>query len=139
MTNDLIYGLNCFSPKVVFLTSKDSLFCDRGVDTQHDLIFRTEKLPIELKPAALHCHYASIKQAFHYGVHRTLKKQFDIIEKVKSSWLKEKDDIRAFALIGSRLSNKLCNQYNYGDYEFENMFEYVKQLYSLNKRVELLN
>jgi len=123
MTNSMINGLNCFSPRVIFNPSRDGLYCDRGVDTGHELVLRQGQLPKELEPAGLHCFHASEKQAFHYGVHRALKNQNDIIERVKIAWTKLADRTRGMALVGAQQVTMGLHTHNYGDPEFERAFE----------------
>lgn len=124
MTDQFINGLNCFSPKVIFNDTQDELYCDRQVDTGHDITLRDSMLPPELRPAGLHCHYSSEKQAFHYGVHRSLKGQVQLMNRVYDVWLREQDRIRAFALIGAKMSYKFKQnrRFNYSDPEFIEAF-----------------
>ena len=78
-TDGEINGLNCFSPKVTFRDTADSLFCDRNVDVDHDIVIKASDVPLSLKPAGIHCSKAHHLQAFHFGVHRMLKNQHGII------------------------------------------------------------
>lgn len=113
-----IYGLNCFSSRVVFTDTLDPLFCDRNVDGGHEVVVRGDDLPDGLKPAALHCHHSTPDQAFHFGVHRALKRQLHIIEAVKIAWLQKKDKARGMALLGAKASHALGKNHNYTDAEF---------------------
>ncbi len=99
-TDDLINGLNAFRSCVTFRSPDDTLFVDR-VDVGHDIIVQSEKVPDSLRPAGLHCHQATDAQAFHYGLHRSLKGQAHVIRKVKSSWIRTGDRTRAMALLGA--------------------------------------
>lgn len=121
MTKTLINGLNAFSPKVVFNDTRDDLYCDRQVDVGHDIVLRSNEIPISLRPAGLHCYHSSDKQAFHYGLHRTLKNQRHTIDLVKSAWMNDRDRARAMALIGSAMSHQFVNnhKFNYCDEEFK--------------------
>lgn len=85
MTNDMINGLNCFTPKVQFNDTTSELFCDRQVDVNHDIVLKGSTLPDILRPAGYHCLKPTDIQAFHYGLHRALKGQYDIISKVKNA------------------------------------------------------
>lgn len=124
-TDDFINGLNCFSPRVTFQDTTNDLFCDRHIDVGHDIVIKADQCPPELRPAGYHCHYASRVQAFHYGVHRTLKGQADIIAKVRKAWEKEAsldgddytyDTPRSFVLLGSMMANRfLAGGFNYTD------------------------
>lgn len=126
MTDSFINGLNCFSPRVIFNDTQDELYCDRQVDTNHDVTLRDTQLPEHLRPAGLHCHYASPKQAFHYGLHRALKGQHQIIKRVEAAYESHgRDRIRAFALMGSIVAPKFVQHrhFNYQDPEFIAAFE----------------
>jgi hypothetical protein len=113
-----INGLNCFSSKVTFRDTADELFCDRNVDVDHDVVLRGDALPESLRPAALHCHHSTPTQAFHYGVHRSLKGQAHIIDQVRQAWLKKKDKVRGMALLGAMMAPKLGRKHNYTDVDF---------------------
>lgn len=131
MTNGLINGLNAFSPRVVFNDTQDELYCDRQVDTGHDIVLRDASLPPELVPAGLHCHYANHKQAFHYGVHRALKGQASILNKVRTAWTANYDRVRAFALIGNHMSHRFVRdrKFNYSDPEFLAAYDEAERRY----------
>lgn len=130
MTDDLIFGLNVSSPKVIYAPSLNGLYCDRGVDSGHDVVFRTDKLPPELVPAGYHCHYSTEMQAFHYGVHRSLKNQHDTMAKVRKAWKKSKDRVRGFALFGEAMASQFSNEnHNYEDLFFQHSFDVAKKSY----------
>ena len=135
MTNDFINGLNAFSPRVTFNDTQDELYCDRKVDVDHDIVLRGDDLPNSLRPAGLHCHYANEKQAFHYGVHRALKGQTVVLNKVHNAFVthhhETQNRVRGFALIGSQFSTKFMHnrKFNYTDVEFLDAFEEAKQHY----------
>lgn len=124
MTNGFINGLNAFSPRVIFNDTRDELYCDR-VDTGHDERMQSGDVPDYLKPAGLHCFHANDRQAFHYGVHRALKGQREVMGRVHKAWSLGRDRIRSFALIGSAFHGKFVQnrKFNYGDEEFEQAFE----------------
>lgn len=126
MTDGFINGLNAFSTKVVFNDTQDELYCDRQVDTGHDVVLRGDALPINLRPAGFHCHHASDKQAFHFGLHRALKGQRLVIDKMYEAWHKcNHDRTRAMGLIGAGLSSRFAinRRFNYADQEFLDAFE----------------
>jgi hypothetical protein len=133
MTDGLINGLNCFSPLVTFNDSKSELYCDRGVDTGHDIVLHQAELPQSLIPAAFHCKYASELQAFHYGIHRALKNHHETIAKVHSAWTRYYHDrVRGFALIGASWCNKFSSgQFNYTDPLFIKLFNEAKETYDI--------
>lgn len=137
MTDELINGLNCFSPRVKFNRTTDELFCDRNVDTCHDVVLRKQDLPQSMIPAGYHCHYSSEVQAFHYGFHRALKKQSLQLEKVLEQWKIYGDKLRGLALIGAAKS-KSMNTHNYTDNQFQKCFDSVISNYEDNiKLLEL--
>jgi hypothetical protein len=131
MTDGFINGLNAFSTKVVFNDTKDELYCDRQVDTNHDVVLRDAQLPNELKPAGFHCFNSTDKQAFHYGIHRKLKGQSMIIDQVHKAWSRDHDRVRAFALIGSQMSPRFAQnrKFNYADDEFKVAFDEATRRY----------
>lgn len=126
-TDGNINGLNCFSPRVTFRDTTDDLFCDRQVDVDHDLVVKSGGVTTKLFPAGLHCYHSTEKQAFHFGLHRALKKQQHIIDKVKQAYSRNGDDLRAWALIGSRAAPSFNGDFNYSDRFFHEEFEYAKR------------
>lgn len=136
MTDDFINGLNAFSPKVTFNDTQDELYCDRKVDVDHDVVLRDKELPMSLRPAGFHCHYANSRQSFHYGIHRALKGQKIVLEKVFNAWFqnkigKEQNVNRAYALIGAQFSTRFAQnrKFNYTDPEFLAAFEEAQSRY----------
>ena len=126
-TDGLIGGLNCFKPCVTFSTPESSLYCDR-VDSGHDIVIKGNEVPSHLTPAARHCHYANNRQAFHFGLHRSLKGQVDTIEKVRDAWLAHRDDLRAYVLLGVMASSEFEDHkgFSYNQSKFIESFEMVK-------------
>lgn len=125
MTDGLINGLNVCSSRVLFEDTKDELYCDRVKEVGQDIVLRQANLPAELVPAGFHCKYANEKQAFHFGLHRQLKNQTEVIQKVKAAWAQNHDRVRAFALIGAKMSSRFASmkRFNYSDKEFVEAFE----------------
>jgi len=78
-----------------------------------------------LRPAAFHCHHATDIQAFHLGVHRALKGQHHITEKVRQAWNTHKDRLRGIAILGARLSSQFNKdrRFNYNDKELIEAFD----------------
>lgn len=130
LTDGFINGLNAFSPKVIFNDTRDELYCDR-VDTGHDMRIQSGDVPECLKPAGLHCHFANEQQAFHYGVHRALKGQRSILDKVLHAWKRDRDRIRGFALLGMHYSDQFVQnrRFNYADSEFVEAFKQASEEY----------
>lgn len=130
-TDDLINGLNCFSPKVTFRDTADDLFCDRHVDVDHNVVIASHEVPNVLRPAGLHCHYTKDIQAFHFGVHRALKGQASVIEKVRRAWTKHKDRQRGLAILGARSAAQFSKtrRFNYNDKELIDAFDRALSTY----------
>lgn len=124
-TDGYINGLNCFSPRVVFQDTTHDLFCDRQVDVNHEIIIKAADVPQTLKPAGYHCHRATDEQAFHFGLHRALKKQDDILALVNTAWIRNKKDrIRGMALLGASMSAQFYDGgFNYTDEKLHQMCE----------------
>lgn len=119
-TNELIYGLNCFSKKVTFARLDDKLYCDRA-DGNHDIVIRGNALPSTLIPAGFHCYHANDVQAFHYGLHRALKNQTNVIQSVIKTWQVKKDRLRGLAIEGFKAAESFRNDsksFNYNDNTF---------------------
>ena len=134
-TNELINGLNSFVPRVVFNPSPE-LYCDR-VDTNHDVQVKSSEVVRELNPAGYHCYSATPRQAFHFGLHRKLKGQNDIINRVAMAYEVNKwpgmVDARAFALAGAGAASQCAGEHNYTDTKFEELFQ--KALQEINTKL----
>lgn len=127
-TDGFINGLNCFSPRVTFLDSRDDLFCDRNVDVDHDIVIRSDMVPNELRPAGKHCFFSTEMQAFHFGLHRALKNQVNTLVSVSQAYHKHGDRLRKFALLGAHVSAQFCDGgFNYADEKFQIAFEIAKK------------
>jgi len=123
-TMGYINGLNCFSPKVTFRDTVDTLFCDRGVDVDHDIVIKANSVPETLRPAGWHCFHATPVQAFHYGLHRTLKRQTSTMALVRQAWSKTPDTCRTFALLGGMMAKTIGpSECNYTDEKFKSVFD----------------
>lgn len=130
MTAGNIFGLGCTRNTVAFTKAADPLYPDR-VDLNHDLVMRGDSLPSSLNPAGYHCRYANDLQAFHFGVHRMLKGQRAVINRVHAAWMKDRDRVRAMVLIGCGLSHRFTtgHKFNYADDDFKRVFEEATQRY----------
>ena len=131
-TDKLIAGLNFFSPKVEFSYSTNRLLPDR-VDKNHDIILKGDEVS-HLSPIGWHCKAPNSKQAFHFGLHRALKRQDDVIEALSKAWLVYKDDARAWAISGVLAAN----------FWMRKSFDYDNERFSLayekwNKHPDRLN
>jgi hypothetical protein len=98
-TDDLINGLNAFSPRVIFKNAKRKLFADHA-DTGHEIVLKREAVA-HLAPIAWHGQNPSPRQSFHFGFHRKLKGQTDVLRKTANAWLKYGDASREWALAGA--------------------------------------
>lgn len=123
-TESYINGLNCFSPRVTFQDTADTLFCDRQVDVGHDLVVKSGDVNERLRPAGFHCFSSTDKQAFHYGLHRALKGQIQIIDQVTRAWQRNGDHTRSWALAGAACAGTFTDDgFNYNDERFNLAFE----------------
>ncbi len=121
-TNQLIAGLNAFSPVVTFHPSSRRLFADH-VDRNHNVVLKGEAVA-HLAPIGWHCTNPNPRQAFHFGLHRALKKQHEVIRECAAVWLEKRDVPRSWALIGARAAGwRLSKHFDYGDDRFERAFE----------------
>ena len=107
MTNQLIIGLNAYTPQVQFLETQDKLYCDRGMDNGNTKIIRGAVLPETLRVVGLHCHKATNLQGFRYGTHRAMKTQDAEVQKLIWAWRKFNDRVRGLGVIGSLLAPRL--------------------------------
>lgn len=125
-----IFGLGCMKNSVPLRSGTHALYPDR-VDEYHDKVLRGDELPLSLNPAGNHCMHPSNRQAFHYGLHRTLKNQHEAIACVKRAWLKEHDHSRGFVLLGSMMAHQFASHlcFNYLDQEFESAFQIAEVQY----------
>jgi primosomal protein N'' len=115
-TDELIAGLNAFSRAVTFRRATDRLWTDR-VDGGHRRVLKGEPVR-HLAPIAWHCRSPHPHQAFHFGLHRALKKQEAVIARCAVVWLAERDEARAWALAGAISAGQLRHHVDYGDPQF---------------------
>lgn len=126
-TDDLIVGLNCFSPAVSFGLSDDPLYCDRMQEIGHKRILRGEETA-SVTPIGWHCKNPHPRQAFHFGYRRFLKGQTDIVRKVMKAWQRSKGDGRVWALTGARAAFlHPMTETTYNAPEFEALFSKQQQ------------
>ena len=129
-TDGYINGLNCFSPRVTFRDTADELFCDRQVDVDHDIVLKAGQVPERLRHAGYHCHHATEAQAFHFGLHRALKNQTQILALVRQAWKRHGDRQRALALLGASLAGNFRDGgFNYIDQRFQLALDAVLSRY----------
>lgn len=116
-----VFGLNCFSPKVVFTPAQSKLYADRA-DSGHDITYKHDKVA-HLTPAGRHCAYPTDRQAFHFGLHRMKKRQRENIVKVYYAWKKHGDRARQLALLGALAASHCNPDHDYADDDFNTVFE----------------
>jgi len=120
-TNDLISGLNAFSPQVEFKPAKHRLFADHA-DVNHTVVLRGESVA-HLAPIGWHCENPHPRQAFFFGLHRALKKQSEVIRKCATVWLAKRDVARSWALTGARYGGLWhATHIDYSEQKFEKVF-----------------
>ena len=103
-TDSLIPGPNSFHPSVVFNDSKDPLYPDHA-DSGHKLVLKGESVQF-LAPIGEHCKHPAKIQAFHYGLHRALKKQTEVLKKLCLAWKNKPESGRFWAIAGARMAIK---------------------------------
>jgi hypothetical protein len=104
-SNSLINGLNAFSPIVNFRNKSKKMFPDR-VDFNHKKILFANATQ-KLEPIGYHCLFPSNRQAFYYGFHRMLKKQYSILKLVAQEWTLSQDEARFWAIRGAKSAKNL--------------------------------
>ena len=122
-TDRLIAGLNAFSPVVTFRQSSRRLFADHA-DGNHNVVLKGEAVK-HLAPIGWHCTHPHPRQAFHFGLHRALKKQREVIRLCAMVWFEKRDTPRSWALTGAMAAGwRLRSSYDYGKKRFEETFSY---------------
>lgn len=84
-TDEMIAGLNCFSPEVSFSRPTHQVYCDRMEEIGHRRVLKPGDTPA-LYPIAHHCLFPHPRQAFHYGYRRWLKGQTEVIAKAADAF-----------------------------------------------------
>lgn len=129
-TDNLISGLNFFTPAVIFNISPD-LYCDR-VDTNHDVVLKGDFVK-HLEPIGYHCKNPSLVQSFHYGLHRMLKNQRDTIRKV---FLASREEPRKFALLGAAYALQHKTKFLNGDNSSYKSQIFIESFFSIKNMSE---
>jgi hypothetical protein len=133
-TDQLIAGMNFFTPQVLFVKAKSRLYCDRA-DTNHNIVLRGDAVA-HLAPIGNHCQSPSPVQAFHFGLHRMLKKQSEIIDRVADVYLTKGGEGRMWALSGAMSASFwMRTHHDYADSKFQNRFEKLQQESNHEKQV----
>ena len=120
-TDRLIAGLNAFSRAVTFKKSRSRLMPDR-VDADHMRVLKGAAVS-HLAPIGWHCRMPHPRQAFHFGLHRALKKQHDVIARSAEVWLAQRDEARSWALTGAMSATwRMRFGFDYAQRGFERAF-----------------
>jgi hypothetical protein len=133
-TDQLIAGLNAFSRAVTFRRATDRLWTDR-VDGGHRRVLKGDPVR-HLAPIGWHCRAPHPHQAFHFGLHRALKRQQAMIARCAEVWLVERDEARAWALVGAMSAERLRHHVDYGDAEFRAAVQAIAEETDVRDRVE---
>jgi hypothetical protein len=121
-TDRLIAGLNAFSPAVRFKQASSRLFADHA-DSNHNVVLKGEAVA-HLAPIGWHCIAPHPQQAFHFGLHRALKKQHEVIKRCAQVWLMKRDMPRSWAITGAMAAGwRLRKHFDYGDQRFQMAFD----------------
>jgi hypothetical protein len=121
-TDGLLPGLNAFSKDVTFTRATKRLTPDR-VDKGHRTVLKGD--PVQhLAPIGWHCRSPHSLQAFHFGLHRALKKQDEYIARCAEVWLRMRDEARGWALAGAMCAGwRTRRHFDYNDEKFRALFE----------------
>jgi hypothetical protein len=87
-------------------------------------------LPDELVPAGYHCQLATVRQAFHYGIHRALKNQNHIRDKVRVALTNNYSVVKHAALLGfePRYYERFrSGEFDYNDAKFQDALVEAQQ------------
>lgn len=122
LTGRLINGLNAYSPACLIRPSADRLYTDRIIVNRDNLV--SGDAVRHLTPIGIHSPSPHPRQAFHYGLHRAMKQQWDVIGDVATLWKEKRDDARGWALLGARAAIRgFGGSFDYGARSFELAFE----------------
>lgn len=136
-TDRSIMGLNVFSKEIEFLQGdSDALYADRVRFTPCQRFTFDEVLP--LAPIGWHAMFPHARQAFFYGYHRMLKRQYCVLRDLACAWRKAGDAARCNALIGAVAA--LCVQLkdvNYDAVPFSDLANRCTAELQLHRRIRL--
>ena len=127
-TDSVIFGVNCFSPKVWFEQAQDDYMCDRTYKNVDVFVLGNSLRVQHLGLGGEHAPDPTPQQAFHFGMYRKLKNQTRILEQMQAAYDKHKDEGRKWALIGARCASEHMRHHtSYLDEEFQKAFEEAKE------------
>jgi hypothetical protein len=134
-TDGLIAGLNVFSPAVEFRRRADRLYPDR-VDVNHRRVLKGDAVR-HLAPIGWHCRAPHPRQAFHFGLHRALKAQWDVLAAVAAAWRRAPEPGREWALLGAAAATGgFSGSFDYRSQGFEREFAAASHWHDRGQRIE---
>jgi len=120
LSNLNLLSVNTWNTSIDFFLSNDKLYCDRNFKKEQKTCVFDKNFLI-----GNHMLYCSNIAAFRYGLHRGLKEQYNLRDKIRSAPYSLK---RAYALEGFEQVTKFNNTTKVVDYhldEFQKLFEKV--------------
>ena len=125
---DIVFGLNCYSPKVIFHAPSSRIYCDRNMSNNKTKVLRKkEDSMFDLFPAGSHCENPNEIQAFMWGYHRGTKSNDAAYQQLKISHSKNPNSAKKLALKGFEVgSSRKSTDMSYSDVEFSKIFETAK-------------
>jgi len=116
-----IFGMGFFLPRVKFSISQNRLFADRAINREAFKIGQNQDIDI-LEDIGFHCRYPNDEQSYRYGLHRWKKKQYNLISSVIENWNRERDTARGWALVGAISAQKKRRiSVDYGGKDFQTL------------------
>lgn len=117
LTDRPIMGLNVYSRFVEFVPPRDEIYCDRATKNN------VTKLCQEI--VGQHSPDPSLRQAFHFGLHRGLKNKWEQRDRIAFVNATKPDDRRFMALEGFLASQNFVTnkKTSYTDIEFNASFD----------------
>lgn len=119
----MVYGLNCYSTKVVFEKPSNRIFCDRSTKNNKTWVIRSpDQTKNNLYPAGSHCSNPTDHQSFMWGYHRGSKANHDIYRQLMNSIEKRGTRQKHLALCGFKAGFERRSELSYNDPEFMEFF-----------------
>jgi hypothetical protein len=125
ISNSQIFGLNTYNRNVEFHLNNDKLSPDKNCDREKHICVYDRKIK------GNHMLFCNNLQAFHYGVHRGLKDQKDLLELVKKAYKNSGDIRRLYVIKGFEKIESFSKEktnFNYQSVELLKSFEETKKL-----------
>lgn len=134
-TNQEILGLNAFSAHIEFEENCDNIYTDRVSFTPCTLLRGNDVS--HLAPIGWHGKYPNVKQAFFFGYHRIIKRQYNVIKSVAVAWKQKGGEARKVALLGA--VSAMCNSYALNDYSSPGFLTKIERVTSEETMTQQLN